>query len=84
MCRWYAGFLRRDRGFERAAFGEDPIGVVGPDVLVELDQVDVIGDEPIERGVQLLVERVFRAPVELRHEEHAVAISRDRERPPHP
>ena len=38
----FPGFLRLEHGLKRATLGEDAIGVVRPDVLVELQEVDAI------------------------------------------
>ena len=75
MKRALPGLLRFQHRLQGAALGEEAIGVLHADVLVELDQVDVIGLQPLERFVDLLGRRLLRAAVELGHEEDLLPIA---------
>jgi len=66
-------FLRGLDRFHRAAFGEDPVGVLEPDHFVDLEQVDVVRPQPLQGLVDLPRRVLVRAAVDLGHEEDLVA-----------
>ncbi len=70
-----ARFLRRDHRLDRAPLGKDPIGIVVVHDLVELQEIDVVGLQPLVRFVDLLLRRRFRATVELHHQKRFFAIA---------
>src|ERR1700685_1715170 len=78
-----AGLLGCEYGLEGPLRREEAVRILHPDVLVELNQINVIGFEPPERLIDLVSRRAPGAPIELRHQEHLVAIP-VAERIPHP
>src|SRR5207248_10416376 len=58
----------------RPTGGEDSVGILEPDHLMVLHQVDAVRLEPAERLVDLARRRVPRPAVDLRHEEDPVAV----------
>ncbi len=62
-----------DQGLDRPARGEHASRVRGADDLVDLEEVHVVGAEAPERVIELPGRFLRRAPVELRHDEGAVA-----------
>ena len=76
----------RARVLERAIGAlvvEHPIGILEPDDLVMLDEVDAVGLEAAEAGVELTRRFRTRPAVDLRHEERPLAVA-ILERAPHP
>jgi hypothetical protein len=55
--------------------GEDPVGIVGPNVLMKLHEVDAVGEQTRERLLELRAERLFGSAVELGHQKDAVAVA---------
>jgi hypothetical protein len=49
----FAGLLSRLHSFNRAAVGENSIGILHSNDLMELHQIDTIGLEPLQRFVDL-------------------------------
>jgi hypothetical protein len=70
-----ARLARGGERLDRAALGEDAVGILEPDRLVDLHQVDVVGAESAERLVDLPRGGVAGAAVDLRHQEDLVAIA---------
>ena len=78
-----AGLLCCNQRFDRAARGEDAVGVIRADILVNLHEIAPIGQKSRERLVELRRRRRFCASVQLRHQKDFVAIASDVERLTH-
>ena len=74
--------FRIHQGFERPAGGEEAVGILHPDVLVKLNQVDVIRLQSSQRFIDLAGRGVLRPAIEFRHQEHFLPIPIT-ERQPH-
>jgi hypothetical protein len=70
-----ARFLGRQDRLQRPARGEDPVGVLQPDDLVELQQVDHVGLQPPEGLVELLGGGLPGPAVDLGHQEDLLAVA---------
>src|SRR5579862_1792581 len=70
-----AGFLRFEHRFVGSALREYAVGIVEPDYLVMLNQVDVIGLQPLQGGFDLLPCEVLSAAVNLRHQKNFLTIA---------
>ena len=68
---------RLDRGLERAALAERLLPLAHVDEVVQLDQVDRVDAQPVERAVDLLAGSGAVALAGLRREEEAVAVPRE-------
>src|SRR5437016_3861995 len=64
------GLLGLEHGLLRAALSEDPVWVLQADDLMVLHQIHVIGLQSLERFVDLLGSSLFRAAIDLGHEEN--------------
>ena len=73
---------RLDQRFERTAFAQRGLPLDHVDEVVQLDQVDLIDAEPVERAADLLVRAGAVALPGLRREEEAVAMLRQPGREP--
>ena len=71
----FASLLRFEHRLHGTAFGKDAVRVFEADHFMELHQVDVVGLEALEGLVDLLRGRSLGASVDLRHQEHLVAIA---------
>ena len=71
----FACFLRFQHRFHRAIFGEDAVGIFEADDFVVLEQVEVIGLQPLQRLVNLAGCFLAGAAIELGHQENFVAVS---------
>ena len=69
------GALRLQHGCHRAVFGEDAIRVFHPNDLMMLHQVDAVRLQALQAFVNLFGCELLRAPVNLRHQEHLVAVT---------
>ena len=67
---------RLDGRFERAAFAQRGLPLDHVDEVVQLDQVDVVDAEPVERAADLLARAGAVALAGLRREEEPVAVLR--------
>src|SRR5664279_4337384 len=74
--------FRIHQGFERPAGFEEAVGILHPDVLVKLNQVDVIRLQSSQRFIDLAGRGVLRPAIEFRHQEHSLPIPIT-ERQPH-
>jgi hypothetical protein len=61
-------------GFVRSAFCEVAVRVFEPDILMQLDQIDVVGLQALQRFINLL-RRLLCTTVVLRHQENLLAIT---------
>ena len=69
------GLLRLQHGCHRAVFGEDAIRVFHSNDLMMLHQVDAVRLQALQAFVNLFGRELLRAPVNLRHQEHLVAVT---------
>ena len=67
-------FPRLDERLDRAAGREHPIRVGRADDLVNLDEIDDVGSEPLERLLELCGGGHLRPTIELRHQEGFASI----------
>src|SRR5712691_7816594 len=67
--------LRLKRRLDCAALGEDPVRILDPDDLMELQEVDDVRLEPSERLLDLPGGRRPRLPVNLGHQEGSLAVA---------
>src|SRR6201999_2969459 len=70
-----AGLAGGDGGLNGAAGGEDAVGILVADDLVELDQIDGVSAQTAHRLLELAVELLLGAAVHLGHQEDLVAIA---------
>ena len=69
-----AGLFRIHQGAVRTVFVEDAMRILIAKNLVVLHQVDVVGLQPNQRFVELTGCFCPAAAVDLRHQEHTIAI----------
>src|ERR1035437_3621607 len=74
--------FRIHQGFERPAGGEEAVGILHPDVLVKLNQVDVIRLQSPQRFIDLAGRGVLRPAIKFSHQEHFLPLPVT-ERKPH-
>src|SRR5713226_9150621 len=70
-----AGVLRLERRLDRPSLGENPVRVLHPNDLVELQEVDDVRLEPSERLLDLPGGRRPRLPVDLGHQEGSLPVA---------
>src|ERR1035437_228535 len=74
--------FRIHQGFERPAGGEEAVGILHPDVLVKLNQVDMIRLQSPQRFIDLAGRGVLRPAIEFSHQKHFLPVPVT-ERKPH-
>ena len=68
-------FFAREQRLRGAALGEDPVWIVVPDHFMHLQQIEVVGLEPLQRLVDLPGSRRAVAAVDLRHQEGLAPVA---------
>src|SRR5271165_1773242 len=71
----FALLARPKHGFERATWREDALGLFHADHFVELQEVDVIGLQALQRLLELPSGAFGAATIDLGHQERLVSIA---------